>query len=208
MKVLVIGATGRTGRLVVEQLVAQQHEVSVLVRHPEAMVEYKQKITVITGDATKLADLTKAVAGQEAVISTIGPPSLKATNLAVSFMTAFLKAVAVHPIKRFVNLSAWGTGNTADNHYFIMKLLRRTLLKNLFDDKDQAEALLLASNLPYVNVRPSRLGNGAARGGVHASLDGSHLSHHINRADVASFLIAQLSSDLWLRQSPLIGYAR
>jgi uncharacterized protein YbjT (DUF2867 family) len=84
--------------------------------------------------------------------------------------------------------------------------MRRTLLKNMLDDKDRGEALLFASSLPYVNVRPSRLTNGKARGSVQASLDGSQLKHGISRADVASFLIDQLTSDRWLNQSPLIGY--
>jgi uncharacterized protein YbjT (DUF2867 family) len=201
MKVLLIGATGKTGRLVLERLATKGYEVTVLARRPEAVPE--EGITVIKGDAMKATDISHALTGQGAVISTIGVRSLGKTNLE----TAFLQALTAAPsprLKRFVNLSAWGASDSST--YLLMKLARATVLKNLYDDKDRGEAVLFASSLPYVNVRPGRLTNGKARGNIGASLDGRKLSHSIRRADVADFLVAQLVGDTWLRQSPLIGY--
>lgn len=82
------------------------------------------------------------------------------------------------------------------------------MLKYTYNDKDRSEVLLFASKLPYVNVRPSRLTNGPAKGQVQASLTGNELSHSISRVDVASFLITQLTDTQWLRQLPLISYPK
>lgn len=209
VKVLLIGATGRTGRLVLERLLAEGYEVTVLARHPQAIASERRSMTILKGDATDAADVRQALTGQEAIISTIGVRSLGKTNLETAFMQALLPAASNPHFKRFVNLSAWGAGDTrTENTYLLMKLARATLLKNLYMDKDRGETLLFVSTLPYVNVRPGRLTNGKARGGVGASLDGRGLRHNISRADVADFLVAQLTEDTWLRQSPLIGYKK
>jgi uncharacterized protein YbjT (DUF2867 family) len=209
MKVLVVGATGQTGRLVVKQLVEKgKHKVTVLVRRPSAVETYGNKVTVIRGDATNAADLQRALTGQAAVISTLGTKSLRNNNLETLFMTALTQSVARRSIRRFVNQSGWGAGGSAGNDYLLMKLMRRTIMNNIYNDKDRGEALLFASKLPYINVRPSRLTNGPAMGQVKASLSGQGMGHRISRADVASFLITQLSDDQWIGQSPLISYPK
>jgi uncharacterized protein YbjT (DUF2867 family) len=80
------------------------------------------------------------------------------------------------------------------------------LLRNVFADKLRGETLLFASGLDYVNVRPGRLLNSPARGGVRASFDGRGLRFVMTREDLAAFMIEQLRSDAWVRKSPLIGY--
>lgn len=87
----------------------------------------------------------------------------------------------------------------------VFRLIRSTMLKNVYDDKDRADALLIASGLDYTNVRPPRLTNGPAAGAVRTSADGRGLSKSISRADVAAFLVSQLDDRTWLRQSPVIG---
>ncbi len=70
MKVLVLGGSGKTGSLVIEQALAKGHEVTALVRDAS---EFKQEnARVLIGDATKQEDVLKAVEGSDAVIDTIG----------------------------------------------------------------------------------------------------------------------------------------
>jgi uncharacterized protein YbjT (DUF2867 family) len=76
----------------------------------------------------------------------------------------------------------------------------------VFADKRRGEALLAASDLDYISIRPGRLLNSVARGSVRASLDASGLRPVMTREDLASFMVDQLTSSAWIRQSPLIGY--
>jgi hypothetical protein len=70
---------------------------------------------------------------------------------------------------------------------------------------ERSSSYALGSDLDFVNVRPGRLSNNPAKGGVRASLDGRGLAHAITREDVATFMVDQLTSDEWLRKSPIIG---
>src|SRR3989442_2509631 len=72
MNLLVLGATGRTGRLVVEQALAAGHTVTALVRSPEKLATGNSNLRVVSGSATDKADLSRALAGADGVISTLG----------------------------------------------------------------------------------------------------------------------------------------
>lgn len=122
-------------------------------------------------------------------------------------MRNLIAAMKNHGVKRIINLSAWGVDDTAVSTPFLSKyIFLPLLLRNVFADKKRGEALLAASDLDYVIVRPGRLLNSSARGGVRASLDGRGLQHIMTREDLGAFMIEQLTSDAWVRKSPLIGY--
>ncbi|MBO3697520.1 NAD(P)-dependent oxidoreductase [Roseivirga sp. E12] len=71
MKILLLGATGRTGNLVLEQALATGHQVNCLVRSPEKVKIKHEKLTVFQGDTQNKTDLAKALEGCEAIISTL-----------------------------------------------------------------------------------------------------------------------------------------
>jgi uncharacterized protein YbjT (DUF2867 family) len=100
-----------------------------------------------------------------------------------------------------------GVGDSAHlGSWFERKLLRPLLLKDLFIDKSKGEALMFASGLDYVNVRPGRLLNSPAKGGVKASLDGQGLKWTMTREDLSAFMVAQLSSQDWVGKTVMLGY--
>ncbi len=84
-------------------------------------------------------------------------------------------------------------------------ILQGVLLRNIFADKKRGEKLLFASNLEYVNVCPGRLLNAPARDGVQASADGTGIKPSMTRADLAQWMVDQLTNDTWVRKSPVIG---
>ncbi|MHB1843977.1 MAG: NAD(P)-dependent oxidoreductase [Deltaproteobacteria bacterium] len=206
MKILVIGATGATGQLAIPKLLAAGHEVTAFARRPEAVTTQHERLRVAQGDARDLASLERALAGQAAVFSSFGPRSFKRDDIQELFMKNLVAAMQKTGVKRLVNLSAWGASDSAPEANLLFRLIRATLLRAVFDDKERGEAILLGSPLDYVNVRPGRLLNSPARGGVKASLEGKGLRPMMTRADLADFMVAQLTDDRWLRQSPLIGY--
>jgi uncharacterized protein YbjT (DUF2867 family) len=205
MKTLVLGATGMTGQHAVRMLLARGDEVTAFARTPAAVPE-RERLRVVQGEARDAASLERAVAGQDAVVSVFGPRSLKKDDLQEVFMRNVVAAMTAAGVKRLVNLSAWGAGDSREIAPFVFRVIRATFLRNMFDDKDRGELLLLASGLDFVNVRPGRLTNGAARGGVRASATGEGLKPVLSREDLARFMVEQTKSDEWARKSPLIGY--
>ncbi len=205
MKTLVIGATGMTGQHVVRILLERGDEVTAFARTPSAVKE-RERLRVAQGEARDEASLSRAVEGQDAVVSVFGPRSLKKDDLQEVFMRNLVTAMTKAGVKRLVNLSAWGAGDSLPRSNVFARLIRATILRKMFDDKDRGEVVLLSSDLDYVNVRPGRLTNGRARGGVKASLTGEGIKPFLTREDLAGFMVEQLAADTWLRKSPLIGY--
>ena len=210
MRVLIIGATGQTGRQAVEQLLARGDEVTAFARTPSKVTKKSERIRVVQGDARDADSIDQAIKGQDAVLVAFGPRSLKKDDVQEVLMRNLIAAMKKHGVKRIVNLSAAAVAPTSVDATLVNLLFRYIfiplLLRNVFADKLRGETLLFASGLDYVNVRPGRLLNSPARGGVRASLDGCGLRFVMTREDLAAFMIEQLRSDAWVRKSPLIGY--
>ena len=208
MNILVIGATGATGSEIVKQLVEQGHTVTAFARTPSKVTTYGGKVRVVQGEAHDQASLEKAVAGQDAVLSALGPRSLKKDDLQEAFARNLVSSMQMAGVSRLVELSAIGAGDSVKQASFPVIVIRKTVLKNMFDDKERGEKYILDSQLNYTLVRPGRLVNKPAKGGVKASLSGKDVSMSVHRADVAQFMIAQLEDSTWARQAPLSGYKR
>jgi putative NADH-flavin reductase len=206
MKVLVIGATGATGKPAVQKLLARGDDVTAFARKPADVKETHVRLRTVQGDARDLASLERALEGQDAVIAAFGPRSLDKDDLQETFARNLIAAMKKRGVKRLVNLSAWGSGDSRPHMKFVFKIMRNTLLKNVFDDKERGEELLAASDLDVTNVRPGRLIDEPARGGVRASLDGDGLKPVMTREDLAAFMVDEVHAGAWVRKSPLIGY--
>lgn len=205
MKVLVVGATGKTGQHAVRKLLARGDEVTALARTPSAVVA-RERLRVVEGEARDLASLERAVQGQDAVLSAFGPRSLKKDDLQEVFMRNLVAAMKKAGVRRLMNLSAWGAGDSRAQSGLMLSILRNTLLRNVYDDKERGEVFLFASGLDFVNVRPGRLLDSPARGGVKASMVGKGLQSELTREDLAAFMVDELTSDTWVGKSPLLGY--
>ena len=205
MKILLIGATGRTGQEILPRLLSAGHNVTALVRRPEAITSRDERLVVMPGGVRdpNLVDL--AVKGQDAVICAFGPRKLGKDDIQEVLMRNLVMAMTKHGVKRLVNLSAWGALESHKTIGLMQVIILGILLRHVFADKKRGEKLLFASDLDYVNACPGRLLNKPARGGVKASPDGTGIKHSITRADVAQWMVEQLTSDIWVRKSPVIG---
>jgi uncharacterized protein YbjT (DUF2867 family) len=208
MKVLVIGATGATGRHLVRKLLERGHEVTALVRSPAPDIAQRERLRLIVGDARDAAAVDRAVEGQEAVVVAFAPRSFKKDDLQEVMMRNLIAAMKRHGVKRVVNLSAWGLNNdqAVPSSPIFRYFVRPVFLRHVWPDKQRSERLLAASGLDYVNVQPGRLLDLAARGGVRASVDGRGLRQMMNREDLAEFMVEQAAHSAWDGQSVIIGY--
>jgi putative NADH-flavin reductase len=191
MKVLVFGATGKTGALVVDRALTKGHEVTVLVR--DASKFKTPDIRVLTGDAMHPHDVGYAVRGQDAVIEAIGGTTpYKAQVLERTAVGNIITAMQDESVRRLIVVSMMGLGESrAQAPLWYKFLLMPTFLRGSTADKAAMESLVLASGLDYVIARPPILKDDPAAGSVTILPPGA-TGHAITRADLAPFLVDQL----------------
>ncbi len=205
MKILVIGAGGKTGGEVVKQALAAGHEVTAFVRQAD---KYNTaNVRVVEGDATDEAAVEKAVVGQDAVIDTIGGKTpYKETTLETSAASAIIKAMQKNDVRRLVVTSMIGEGESKSNSTLFVRLLLLTFLRGADKDKAAMESAVKASDLDWVILRPAILNDDAATGDARVfDAESGEKAHKITRTDLAAFMLAQLSSDEYLHKAVTIA---
>ncbi|MCK1368589.1 SDR family oxidoreductase [Bradyrhizobium sp. 62] len=208
-KILVLGATGATGRLIVNQAVARGYEVTVLARSADKASDITGA-KLIVGDARDEAALREALKGRDAVVSALGTPvsPFREVTLLSTATRALVSAMKAEQVSRLVCITGMGAGDSAGHGGFIAdNVIFPLLLKKVYADKNRQEAIVSDSGLDWVLVRPSILNNKPGRGSVRAltDLSGFH-GGSIAREDVATFVLDQVRADTWLHRSPLITW--
>jgi nucleoside-diphosphate-sugar epimerase len=194
MKVLVFGASGKTGGLVVDRALAKGHEVSVLIR--DAGRYKKEGVCVLAGDATRPDDVLRAVQGQDAVIEAIGGTTpYKTTSLESNSVRNIIHAMKQVGARRLIVVSMMGIGESeAQAPFWYRYLLMPTFLHGSTKDKTRMEDEVTQSGLEYVIARPPILTDDLPTGTVTVLPPGK-TGHKITRTDLAHFLVAQLEDD-------------
>ena len=205
MKVLVFGANGKTGRMVVERATAAGHEVTAFVRNSEE--GGAPSVKVAKGDATNRADVNAAMQGQEAVIDTIGGKTpYKETDLESSAAAVIISSMREAGVRRLIATSMLGVGDSNENAPLYARLLVSTFLRGANKDKSAMETEVTASGLDWTILRPAILNDAEALGGVQIIAEGTEeKAHKITRVDLADFIVQQLPATNYLRQSIVIA---
>ena len=195
MKVLVLGAGGKTGGAVVVEAVAAGHQVTAFVHHAGGF-EPPEGVRVAEGDATDADDVAAALSGQEAVIDTIGgkTPYKSNTTLERDVATAIIAAMQHHhEARRLLVTSSVGVGDSVAHATAFLRLLLRTFLRGSTADKAAMEELVEASGLDWTITRPAILTDDPATGNVRI-LDPATAdkARKISRTDLAAWLVVEL----------------
>jgi putative NADH-flavin reductase len=207
MKVLIIGATGATGKILMREALAQGHEVTALARNPSAMPSEEPLLRVVEGNALEASSLEAAVAGQDAVLSVLGTRSRGPTTLFSESTHNLISAMNKHGVPRLVCITGVGVGDSKGHVGFLYdRIIRPYVVKNVYEDKERQEEEIKQSDLEWVIVRPAQLTDEPARGKYSVYLGGSYAATKISRADVANFMLAQLTDDTYVHKTPVISY--
>ena len=193
MKVLVLGASGRTGRLVVEQALEAGHEVTVFSHEPQT---FGSGVRVVTGDTTRSADVERAMTDQDAVIDAIGETQpYKKTELEAKTARNVIDTMRLKFVPRLVVISMLGVGDSLDQAPFLYEhLLLPTFLRGGAADKAAMEAAVREAGLDFVIVRPALLSDHEQKSPLKI-VDGDEKAHVTGRSDLARFLVQQLIDD-------------
>jgi len=208
-KILVLGATGGTGQLIIRQALAKGYDVTALVRSPEKGAGLTG-VKLAIGDARDEAALRQAIRGQDAVVSALGtPPSpFKEVTLLSTATRAVVNAMQAEGVSRLVAITGIGAGDSAGHGGFAFDhLILPLLLRHVYADKNRQEAIIRQSGLDWTLVRPAVLNDKPGKGAPRALEDLSQFhGGTIARADVAAFIVDELESGKWLKRSPLITW--
>ena len=208
-KILVLGATGGTGRLIVAAALARSYDVVALVRSPEKARDLKGA-TVIAGDARDETTLRNALEGRDAVISALGTAAspFREVTLLSTATRALVGALKTAKVSRLVCITGMGAGDSAGHGGFVFDhLIFPLLLRKVYADKNRQEAIVRNSDLSWILVRPSILTDKPGRDTIRSLTELSHFhGGKISRADVARFVVDQVNDDTWVHRSPLITW--
>lgn len=205
MKVLIVGAAGKTGRATVTRAVQAGHEVTAFV-HRQPDVELPgARLTV--GDATDPDAVDAAVRGQDAVIDTVGAPvPWRRTTLETDVARAIIVAMGQHGVRRLIVTSSVGVGDSMAAVAPGLRVFLPTFLGGAMRDKDTMEAAVRASDLDWVTARPALLSNRAATGNIRVQSGSSRTrARSLTRSDLADFLVAELTRDDHLRTAVTVA---
>lgn len=205
MKVVIFGASGKTGTLLTDQALAKGHQVTAFVRRADAMVQKHPNLKIITGNLSDTNKLKEAITGADAYISTLGGGSL--TKHAPEIIAGISKIIALmeqEGVKRFIYLSSIGAG---ESRYLmgpaIRFLVANVMLRVPLADHTTNEQSLEKSNLQWTVVRPGGLTDGPKAENLNYGTEKIKLkgSPKISRANVASFILNQLSETDFINKS-------
>ena len=182
MDVLVVGATGGSGRAAVEALAARGHAVTALARRASAVFEGRAGVRVADGDATVAEDVGRAVRGQDAVVVTLGisEPPLRVRLLGSggtpmdvrSRGTAtVVAAMQEHDVRRLVVQSSYGVEETRDRLPLSSRLVFALLLCPQIADHERQERIVRGSGLDWSLVQPVYLTDGEEEAAVSPTGD-------------------------------------
>ena len=207
MNIIIFGATGSVGRHLVAQACSQGHNVTAFGRSVGGITQRHPGLKFVVGDVLDAGAVTDAVRGHDVVLCALGAGR---NGIVRAKGTAnIIEGMRRHGIKRLICQSTLGAGDSAVHLNFFWKyIMFGLLLRPAFADHAEQESRVLASGLDWTIVRPAAFTDGPATGtykhGFSETEEG--LTLKVSRADVAVFMLAQLTDGRYLRKTPGLSY--
>lgn len=206
VKIVVFGAHGATGKILTQQAVAAGHCVTAVTRRPQSFPFQHERLQVLGADVYDLAAVERAVAGQDAVLSTLGVPFTREPITIYSQGIAnIMRAMSHTGVRRLacISSSAVGTDHDTGAGFVFDKILQpiiiSTIGKTTYADMDKMEQMVMNSDLEWVIVRPSGLFETPKVTDYRVSE--SHIrAVFTSRMDLADFMLQQATHDQYVRK--------
>lgn len=210
MRLLVFGSTGGVGRQLVEQALRRGHLVTAFARHPVALAIAHDHLEVVQGDALDPDSVRGAMPGHDAVLTALGSPPWRNTEVRSEGTRLIVDAMESVGVQRLVSLSTLGAGDSWEALPLKFKLLFRSLFRNALAAHQLQESYITRSRLDWTIVRPGAYTDDPLTGEYRHGFGPTDaaITAEVSRADVADFMLAQLTDDTYLRRAPGLSYAK
>lgn len=209
MKLLIVGATGPLGQLIVRAARRRGHEITALVRNPASVPAGLEDVQIVQGDILQTQAVHAAVQGQTAVICSLGSKiSFQPITMLSEGTLNILTAMRQASVSRLVCITGIGAGDSRGHGGFVYdRIVQPLLLREVYEDKTRQEEVIKRSDSSWTIIRPAQLTNKGALGDgnykVIQDLTGV-TAKSIPRADVAEFTIEQAQSGKFLHETVLL----
>lgn len=204
MKVIVFGATGTVGKLAVQRMLEDGHEVTAFARSASKLGIKHSKLKLAVGDATNEDVVASAIRGHDAVVVTLGAGKSRKSVIRSTGTMNVIKGMQMHGIDRLICQSTLGAHESWGNlNFFWKRIMFGLLLRPVFLDHELQEKLVRASGLNWTIVRPGAFTEGPATGAFKENFKPTdrNLTLKIARADIANFLSRQVSDLRYAHQA-------
>lgn len=203
MKLFILGATGGIGRHLLQIALERGHCVTAYVRSPQRIEFSHERLAAVQGNVFDVEQMTRSMAGNDAVLSAFGPTVIRSSTLRRQFGHTVAAAMRKSKVLRLQLVSAAFLFGNLD---MVARVLKATLFRQMIPDMAGMEAEVCQPDLDWTIVRPPRLTNGPARHRYRVANDSLPAKGFlISRADVAHFMMAEAENPTHVKQ--IVGIA-
>ncbi len=209
MKILVFGASGATGSHLLSQALKQQHVVTAFVRSPSKLRLSHPNLNIVQGDVSHYQQVENAMTNQELVLSAIGASTpFKSDQKLIIGIQNIVAAMTKQMVPRIIYQSFLGVRENRKELGLMVNVIMPVILKKAIVDHEAKEDIIVKSPLDWIIVRCPILTDGPLtakyRSGEH--IRSSSVIPLISRADVADFMLKQMTDSTYLHKKPRIMY--
>src|SRR5215216_6214780 len=209
MKIVVFGASRGVGRKIVEQALQAGHTVTAFVRTPSNFISQHPNLIIFQGDSMDARAVNDAIAGQDTVISTLGPTRPLIPGMMEISARNIVNAMKKNGVRRLISTTGAGLRQPEDQLKLadhVISILLNLLAKSVVQDSAANVKVIQASDLDWTTVRFPRLMDGDYTGKYHFGYVSQDSSTQLSRADAAAAVLQELTDKKWLRKLPLVSY--
>ncbi len=209
MNIIIFGASGGTGREVVKQALEAGHLVTAFMRTPSKVNLHHPNLRIFQGDVMDAPTVDQAIAGQDVVISTLGPTRPPVPRMMETAARNIITAMNKHGLRRLIATTGAGVRQPEDQPKLMdtfIGILLNLLARKVVRDSAEGVRLIQSSHLDWTIVRFPRLKNGPHTGKYRVGYVSKESSTRLSRADAADFIVKELTDNGWLKKLPLVSY--
>ena len=208
MRIAIFGATGRTGRHLVEKALQAGHDVVAFVRDPQRARWQHERLSLVQGDAREREKVQQAVKGVDAVLSALHPAGNTPERAVTQATANIVRAMEEEGVERIVASCGAGVSFPQDQPRLLNRVIGwmvRTFARNVYEDMKGAAEQITTSSLKWTLVRVPVLTEEPAKGHVNVDYVGSGTGPRLSREDMAAFMLEQVERDDHLHDVPVIS---